>query len=146
MATCSNILASKIPWIEEPGGQESWDSRESDTTEHAGSSMGQGSSWEASPMSTSSSSETSQSWSLRAEEAPGEGRSWLTGPGIVCGWVALMADTDGAFVVLLRPLGEAPWCLKPWVLRVQVPPSVKIPSVGSISYSQKISPSVLVSV
>jgi len=23
MANCSNILASKIPWIEEPGGQQS---------------------------------------------------------------------------------------------------------------------------
>ena len=33
MATHSNILASRIPWTEEPGGLQSMGSRESDTTE-----------------------------------------------------------------------------------------------------------------
>ena len=33
MATCSNILAWKIPWTEEPGRLQSWGRKESDTTE-----------------------------------------------------------------------------------------------------------------
>ena len=33
MATCSNILAWKIPWTEEPGGLQSMGHKESDTTE-----------------------------------------------------------------------------------------------------------------
>ena len=32
MTTHFSILAWRIPWIEEPGGLQSWDSRESDTT------------------------------------------------------------------------------------------------------------------
>ena len=35
MANHSNILASEIPWIEEPGGLQSpWDPKELDMTEH----------------------------------------------------------------------------------------------------------------
>ena len=34
MATHSNTLAWKIPWMEEPGRLQSWDRKESDTTEH----------------------------------------------------------------------------------------------------------------
>ena len=35
MANHSNILASEIPWIEEPGGlQSQWDRKELDMTEH----------------------------------------------------------------------------------------------------------------
>ena len=34
MATYSSILAWRIPWTEEPGGRESMESKESDTTEH----------------------------------------------------------------------------------------------------------------
>ena len=34
MATHSSILAWKIPWTGEPGGQQSMESQESDTTEH----------------------------------------------------------------------------------------------------------------
>ena len=33
MATCSSILAWKIPWTEEPGRLQSWGRKESDTTE-----------------------------------------------------------------------------------------------------------------
>ena len=33
MATCSNILAWRIPWAEEPGGLQPWCHKESDTTE-----------------------------------------------------------------------------------------------------------------
>ena len=33
MATCSSILAWKIPWTEEPGRLQSWGRNESDTTE-----------------------------------------------------------------------------------------------------------------
>ena len=33
MATQSNILAWKIPWIEEAGGLDPWGCKESDTTE-----------------------------------------------------------------------------------------------------------------
>ena len=33
MATHSSILAWEIPWTEEPGGQQSMGSQESDTTE-----------------------------------------------------------------------------------------------------------------
>ena len=33
MATHSSILAWRIPWTEEPGGQQSMGSQESDTTE-----------------------------------------------------------------------------------------------------------------
>ena len=34
MATCSSILAWRIPWTEEPGeGYSPWDCKESDTTE-----------------------------------------------------------------------------------------------------------------
>ena len=33
MATHSNILAWEIPWIKEPGGLQSMESQESDTTE-----------------------------------------------------------------------------------------------------------------
>ena len=33
METHSNILSGKIPWTEEPGGLESRDHKESDTTE-----------------------------------------------------------------------------------------------------------------
>ena len=33
MATNSGTLAWKIPWIEEPGGLQSWGLKESDTTE-----------------------------------------------------------------------------------------------------------------
>ena len=35
MATHSNIFAWKIPWTEEPGGQQSKGSKESNTTENA---------------------------------------------------------------------------------------------------------------
>ena len=34
MATCSSILACKIPRTEEPGGYSPWGRKESDTTEH----------------------------------------------------------------------------------------------------------------
>ena len=34
METHSNILAWKIPWAEEPGGQGLWGHKESGTTEH----------------------------------------------------------------------------------------------------------------
>ena len=35
MVTCSSILAWKIPWTEEPGGQHSpWGDKELDMTEH----------------------------------------------------------------------------------------------------------------
>ena len=34
MATCSRILAWKIPWTEEPGGLQSWGCKESDVTKH----------------------------------------------------------------------------------------------------------------
>ena len=33
MATCSNILAWRIPWTMEPGGQQSTGSKELETTE-----------------------------------------------------------------------------------------------------------------
>ena len=33
MATCSSILAWKIPWTEEPRGLHPWGHKESDTTE-----------------------------------------------------------------------------------------------------------------
>ena len=33
MATCSSLLAWKIPWTEQPGGLQSMGSQESDTTE-----------------------------------------------------------------------------------------------------------------
>ena len=33
MATCSSILAWKIPWTEEPGRLQSWGRKELDTTE-----------------------------------------------------------------------------------------------------------------
>ena len=33
MATCSSILAWKIPWTEEPGGPQSMNCKELDTTE-----------------------------------------------------------------------------------------------------------------
>ena len=33
MATRSSVLAGRIPWIEEPGGLQSWDHKESDTDE-----------------------------------------------------------------------------------------------------------------
>ena len=33
MATCSRILAWRIPWTEEPGGLQSRDRKESDTSE-----------------------------------------------------------------------------------------------------------------
>ena len=33
MATCSSILAWRIPWTEEPGGLQSWGHKESDMTE-----------------------------------------------------------------------------------------------------------------
>ena len=35
MATCSSVLAWKIPWTEEPGRLPSMGHKESDTTEHA---------------------------------------------------------------------------------------------------------------
>ena len=35
MATHSSILAWKMPWTEEPGGNSPWGRRESDTPEHA---------------------------------------------------------------------------------------------------------------
>ena len=34
MATHSDILAWKIPWTREPGGLQSWDHKDSDTTGH----------------------------------------------------------------------------------------------------------------
>ena len=34
MATHSTILAWRIPWTEQPGGVQSWDHKELDTTEH----------------------------------------------------------------------------------------------------------------
>ena len=35
MATCSHILAWKIPWTEEPGRLRPWGHKESERTEHA---------------------------------------------------------------------------------------------------------------
>ena len=41
MATHSSTLAWRIPWTEEPGGLQSWDHRESDTTEQLSTALKQ---------------------------------------------------------------------------------------------------------